>query len=131
MRSTHTNRRRQSGRQHAHDASKSWNVPACKQADNVKQLYRSARHGGLQKLVVERSIVLGMPAEQAHARGKGAHMRRERVGQRGAARQKQREHTAGWNPDKAAGCLSGLTKLGSLINCSQNPSPDLQKILSD
>ena len=76
------------------DASKSWNVPACKQADNVKQLYRSARHGGLQKLVVERSIVLGMPAEQAHARGKGAHMRRERVGQRGAARQKQREH--GW-----------------------------------
>ena len=93
MRSTHTNRRRQSGRQHAHDASKSWNVPACKQADNVKQLYRSARHGGLQKLVVERSIVLGMPAEQAHARGKGAHMRRERVGQRGAARQKQWEHS--------------------------------------
>ena len=70
------------------DASKSWNVPACKQADNVKQLYRSARHGGLQKLVVERSIVLGMPAEQAHARGKRAHMRRERVGQRGAARHK-------------------------------------------
>ena len=32
------------------DASKTWNVPTCKKADNVKQPHRIVRHTGLQKM---------------------------------------------------------------------------------
>ena len=83
------------------DASKTWNVPTCKQAGNLKQPRRIVRHMGSQKMVMERIIMLGKPEERMDACGTRAHMRREsELGLAGPSRARQGSRHSGWSASK-------------------------------